>query len=263
MGIIIKRILLAEDDRGTSLLVKNRLEQQGFEVIVADNGREALDIIRLKPVDLLITDVVMPEMDGVDLYVALKKNPSTASLPIIIVTDKQIFLESFSALGVDHFVAKTSDISVLLAKIREIGSQQPDAKHYRKILISGDDQQTVEQMQELLRKRECLVTVVENPLEITSKALLMVPHIILLDLMIQGDIAIREVIHSLRSYDRLKQSVILTFIHVSPESLDDRMGLREQLGGRIGECQAAGATKYVGQFSTGSFLDVVKEFGVA
>ncbi len=262
MGTIIKRILLAEDDRGTALLVKRHLEKEGYQVMVAQNGRVALDIIYSRPVDLLITDVVMPEMDGVDLYLAVKKNPATESLPIIIVTDKQMFQDAFSALGADHFVAKPSDTSTLLAKIHEIGSQNIETKHYRKILISGDNQQTVEQMQVLLQTRGGLVTVVENPLEIASKALLMVPHIILLDLMIRGDISAREIIHSLRSYERLKQVVILTFIHVPPEYLDDRQGLREQLGGRIEDCQAAGATKYVGQFSMGSFLEIVKEFGV-
>jgi CheY-like chemotaxis protein len=110
----IKDILLAEDERGTAALIKRRLEQQGFHILLAGNGREALDIINSQKVDLLITDVVMPEMDGVELYLALKQDKKTESLPVIIITDKEMFQNSFSALGVDHFVDKASNINMLI-----------------------------------------------------------------------------------------------------------------------------------------------------
>src|SRR5438876_12383075 len=111
---MIKNILLAEDDRVTSLLVKTQLTTKGYFVYTAANGIEALKILSSQSIDLIITDVVMPQMDGVDLYEAVKKDPKTTDIPIIIVTDKAIFRESFASLGVSNFVEKTTNINVLL-----------------------------------------------------------------------------------------------------------------------------------------------------
>jgi CheY-like chemotaxis protein len=262
MGFAIKKILLAEDDRVTAHLIKTQLEQQGFLVTIAGNGREALDIIRSRPIDLLITDVVMPEMDGVDLYLELKKNPATVTLPIIIVTDKQVFQDSFAALGVNHFVSKMSDADVLFNKICEIGVIGSAARNYRKVLISGQEEDVILQMQSLLLARECLVTFVKNPMEIVFKSLVMTPHIILLDVMAQGDIAVSEVIRSLRCYDRLKQSVILTYIDTPSDHFEDTDKLREQLERAITECLAGGATRYIGHFNKGTFVETLQSFGI-
>ena len=260
MSRIIQRILVAEDDRGNALLLKRRLEKEGFSVMTAENGRVALGIIRSVLVDLVITDVVMPEMDGVELYLALKNNKATASVPIIIMTDKQMFKDAFWALGKDHFLPKPVDMNVLLAQIQQISSQDAEIRQYRKILVSGNNDTVVRQMQALLRVEGGLVTIVENPQEITFRALMMVPHIILLDLTIREDVSAREIIHSLRSYDRLKPIVILTFICVPPAGGQETQMSRAQLDERIESCQAAGATKYLGEFSPGSFLETLKEF---
>ncbi len=147
---MFKRILLAEDDRASAQRVKNQLEHFGYNVITVGNGRQALDIILSEPVDLLITDVVMPEMDGVDLYLALKQDERTAHLPVIIITDKQMFKDSFATLGVDHFVPKASDIKMLLKKIHDIekaGGAQAEFNEYRKILIGGADRGVLSRMQ--------------------------------------------------------------------------------------------------------------------
>jgi CheY-like chemotaxis protein len=258
----IKNILLAEDERGTALLVKRELERQGFNVRVAGNGREALDIIHAEKIDLLITDVVMPEMDGVDLYLALKKEKSTESLPIIIITDKEMFQDSFATLGVDHFVDKASNIDMLLKKVTEIGLLSKEAKHYRKVLVSGSNHAVLAQMSSLLQGRECLVVAVNDPAEITPKAFQMKPNIILLDILAEGPVRVQEMIRSLRCYDFLKECAILTYVHFSPDAIGQSQGAMELIGDQIKECQEAGATKYLGRFNRVTFLESLKEFGV-
>ena len=258
---MIKKILLAEDDRLTAHLVKRRLEQYGFTVMLAANGVEALNIIRAQHVDLLITDVVMPKMDGVDLYLELKKNLITASLPIIIVTDKQVFQESFSALGVNHFVPKASNVNVLLAKIREIGALSLEATPYHKMLICSGNSKIAAEMQYLLQEKDCLATVIENPIEIVSNALAMIPHTVFIDLMIEGDILPSEIVFSLRCYARLKGSIILSFIHLPLETFEEVQNMRELLESRISDCHSAGANGYLGQFNSGSFFESLKQYG--
>jgi|GEM_PF-447079 len=259
----IKDILLAEDERGIAILIKRELERQGFNVVVAGNGREALNIINSQKVDLLITDVVMPEMDGVELYLALKKDKSTEDLPVIIITDKEMFQNSFSALGVDHFVDKASNIDMLIQKIREINVLRKDTKHYRKVLVCSSRSDVAQQMGSLLQGQGCLVSVVEDPIDVVPKASQMKPNIILLDLLVEGQVQVQDVIRALRCYDFLKDCAIVTYIYFSPHAVGQSQGAIELIGDRIKACQNAGAVKHLGQFNRTTFLEALKEFGVS
>lgn len=259
----IVNILLAEDDRGTALRVQRELERHGFVVTVVNNGREALIALHSRSIDLLITDVVMPGMDGVDLYLELKKHKDTATLPVIIITDKQMFQEAFAALGVDHFVDKALNINVLIQKISEVGNFKKDVKHYCKVLISGLHGETSEQMSLLLKGRDCLVSVVERPEDLVEKALVMKPHIILVNLMIEGNVAAKEVISALKCYDYLKETAIVTYFNFSAKDVGrTQLGL-DLMNKEAEVCKAAGAAKFIGRFNRNTFLESLKEFGVS
>src|SRR5260370_37696263 len=65
-------ILIAEDEEPLRRVAKRVLEREGYTVLVATNGRQALDLIRARPVDLVISDLMMPQMTGLDLYHALR-----------------------------------------------------------------------------------------------------------------------------------------------------------------------------------------------
>ena len=79
-----KRILIADDEKDVGILMAEALKIHGYEIDIVENGVEAISHINRKPYDLIITDYVMPEMDGIELTRKIKsKNPST---PVIIVT---------------------------------------------------------------------------------------------------------------------------------------------------------------------------------
>lgn len=105
----IKTILLAEDAMSTAMLEKNILESAGFSVVIARDGREALDKSAQEKFDLVITDVLMPRMDGFELTASLRKDKLYKEVPIIIVTtretdaDKRRGLES----GADAYILKS------------------------------------------------------------------------------------------------------------------------------------------------------------
>ena len=84
-----KAILLAEDTLSTALLEKNILESAGFSVVIARDGQEALEKASQERFDLVITDVLMPRMDGVELTLRLKKDNLYKDVPIIIVTTRE------------------------------------------------------------------------------------------------------------------------------------------------------------------------------
>ena len=96
-----------------------RLSKSGYDVVCAHHGKDALDKLKLKRPDVIISDVMMPVMDGVDLYQEIKKNPETKNIPVIIITVKDKLEKSFSAVGADAFIAKPFEMDELLDKIKK------------------------------------------------------------------------------------------------------------------------------------------------
>ncbi len=85
----MKTVLIADDSKTTQLLVKTTLQRiPELEFLSANNGKEALELIDQRSVDLLVTDINMPEMDGVTLVREVRKKRSPRDLPILIITAK-------------------------------------------------------------------------------------------------------------------------------------------------------------------------------
>lgn len=84
----MKTILVVDDLQAQLNLITGYLEQEGFTVVTAGNGSEALEKATAQIPDLVITDLVMPEMSGLEFCRKLKKNPDTASIPVIACTTK-------------------------------------------------------------------------------------------------------------------------------------------------------------------------------
>lgn len=84
----MRNILVVDDSQAQLNLISGYLEQEGYRVITAENGNEALAKASAQTPDLVITDLVMPEMSGLEFCRKLKKNPDTASIPVIACTTK-------------------------------------------------------------------------------------------------------------------------------------------------------------------------------
>lgn len=113
-------ILIVEDDAHILRLVHRAVSNLGYEVISAWNGREALDkVFRFQP-RLIITDLMLPEINGEELIRRLRMNKETASIPIIIFTGKRDFSQEQAAENKAHVVFKNQGIDTLLALIHEL-----------------------------------------------------------------------------------------------------------------------------------------------
>ena len=257
---MIKDILLAEDERGCGLLLKRFLEKNDYRVCLVKNGLEALRIVEHLSIDLVITDVVMPEMDGVELYSELKKNPRTEHLPIIITTDKQVFIDSFSALGVDHFVPKSSCLDDLLSKIRNVDDLSKEKRNYLKVFLGCGQIHILDEIEMMLREKGFLVSRMEKLSEVYSKVLVMLPHLILLDVSFYAGITTREMIRSLRCYDVLRPSKIWLYNYVTPDDMTGGMDALYSLETNVNACLEAGAQEYIGQYNKILFLEHVRDF---
>jgi CheY-like chemotaxis protein len=89
-----KRVLVAEDNPALSLVVRFHLEQAGNLVTVARTGGEAWDLLQREPFDMLVTDQQMPEMLGSEICLEMRKSPTLARIPVIMLTAKGLELEA-------------------------------------------------------------------------------------------------------------------------------------------------------------------------
>ncbi|MCH8054704.1 MAG: response regulator [Deltaproteobacteria bacterium] len=103
-----KRILLVEDHPGTIEVMQQELEVLGYEVTLAENGVKAVEMATSESPDLIVMDIVMPKMDGLQAASQIRKNPKTKDIPILAATalarpgDREKCLEG----GCDGYIAK-------------------------------------------------------------------------------------------------------------------------------------------------------------
>lgn len=118
----IKTILLADDEADFVEMLKLRLEKQGYKVIVAQDGMEAIDKAKKFQPDLILLDIIMPRLDGELVILRMKSDPETEQIPIIMLTGVgDIHDVHMSAnLGADAYFTKPFDTQALLAKIKEL-----------------------------------------------------------------------------------------------------------------------------------------------
>ena len=115
-------ILVVDDSITTRALEKSILEAHGYDVRVAVDGVEALEQLRARPADLVITDLAMPRMDGFQLVENLRKDKHLAGVPVIIVTslDKRDEQERGLSLGANAYIVKRKfDQRELLSAVRQ------------------------------------------------------------------------------------------------------------------------------------------------
>ncbi|NER26292.1 MAG: response regulator transcription factor [Symploca sp. SIO1C4] len=114
-----KRLLLIDDDPNLILLVKDYLEFRGYEVITAENGREALAVLELDIPDMIICDVMMPEMDGYALVESVRQDPRTNWIPVLFLSAKGQSSDRVRGLttGADVYMVKPFEPEELVAQV--------------------------------------------------------------------------------------------------------------------------------------------------
>src|SRR6476661_4077609 len=114
-----KRLLLIDDDPNLILLVKDYLEFRGYEVITAENGREALEVLELDIPDMIICDVMMPEMDGYALVQHVREDARTNWIPVLFLSAKGQSQDRVKGLntGADVYMVKPFEPEELVAQV--------------------------------------------------------------------------------------------------------------------------------------------------
>jgi CheY-like chemotaxis protein len=117
-GGIMKRILVVDDEKHICELYKSELEDEGYTVTVANSGAEALAAVEGNPPDLIVLDVQMPGMDGIETLEKLLGRDQ--GIPIILNTAYSHYREDFTTWGADSYVVKSSDTTKLKREIKRL-----------------------------------------------------------------------------------------------------------------------------------------------
>jgi len=117
-----KKILVVEDEPDIAQLVKLYLEKEGFHTNIAQSGGEALKRIKSEHPDLLILDLMLPEIDGIEVCKKIRNMPDTALLPIIMLTAKAEESDTIIGLelGADDYVTKPFSPKALVARVKAL-----------------------------------------------------------------------------------------------------------------------------------------------
>lgn len=175
-------ILVVDDDTPIRSLLRQELTDTGYRVREAANGKAALDMVRLEKPDLIILDVMMPEINGFDVAAVLKNDPATMDIPIIILSIVQDKERGFR-IGVDRYLTKPIDTEKLFHEVDELLEQGVSKK---KVLVVDEDASAVKTLTEVLSARgyKVVEATSDNLLQTANESM---PDIIMLNSIYNGD----------------------------------------------------------------------------
>ncbi len=181
----LKRILIVDDEEHILELIKFNLEKNGYEVFVSDNGEGCIQFLKNNRVDLVVLDLMLPGMDGLEVCKEIRRIESLQKLPIIMLTarseetDRILGLE----LGADDYLAKPFSVRELIARIKAVLRRSEDRQPVRSGLLKVKDlimdtekhevtlgDQTIELT---LKEFELLKILIENRGKVLSRNLLL------------------------------------------------------------------------------------------
>lgn len=132
-----RKILVVDDTRNVQLMISDFLSGQDFEVLTASDGREALDVVHHDEPDLILLDIMMPNMDGYQFISQLRRETST---PVIMITARQQeadIIKGFD-LGADDYITKPFRLRELLVRMRAVLRRAGPREENKPLLVTGD-----------------------------------------------------------------------------------------------------------------------------
>jgi phosphate regulon transcriptional regulator PhoB len=118
----MSKILIVDDEKDIVELLSYNLEKEGFSTVKAYDGETALNLVKTKKPELIILDLMLPKMNGLDVCRAIRHDPATANIPIIMLTAKADEVDKIIGLeiGADDYMTKPFSVKELVARVRTI-----------------------------------------------------------------------------------------------------------------------------------------------
>jgi len=203
-----RHVLVADDDPDIAELIKYQLEENGYRVTAVGRGTKALEVARRQCPDLIILDILLPDMDGRAVLESLKDEPDTADIPVLMLT---VVVDDGTAfdLGAAGYLNKPIDVEGLREAVRVALSRRG------RVLVVEDDVDTIEMMRIALRRVGYNVDVAADGYEALSMARRWRPQAIVLDLRLPGMDGYEALTHLKRSLNTQDIPIIVVSAHVA------------------------------------------------
>lgn len=136
----MKKVLVVDDEKAIVQMLSINLKSFGYKVLSAYNGYEALELLQYEKVDVVLLDIMMPEISGLEVCNKIKENPNTRAIPVIIISAKTQVEDRVLGLnnGADDYLIKPFDIQELKSRIEAALRQVEAIENQKKILVKGN-----------------------------------------------------------------------------------------------------------------------------
>ena len=161
---MVKRILIVEDEFQIAKILKLELEYEGYEVVIANNGKFGLEVGLQGKIDLMLLDIMLPEMNGMEVLRRVRKENKT--MPIILLTARNLTMDKVTGLdfGANDYITKPFEMEELLARVRACFRQHEilaNATNNKDVIL------TINDLSINVETRE--VTRADTPISLTPK----------------------------------------------------------------------------------------------
>ncbi|MFP4472565.1 MAG: response regulator [Candidatus Omnitrophota bacterium] len=260
-----KVIMVVDDEQTVRDMLSLTLEDAGYHVVLFPGAKPALEYLQSASADLIITDVLMPEMDGYAFYKTLKETPRHADIPVIILTARGAMEDAFEAVGVDAFLEKTAGTEALLKCVSDLIQHAPVVKRSqipRRILIFGTYPETVDDMVELIGARRHVVETVSKASDVISRTVEFKEDILIMEVQMENGEPAEDVIRAVRLLPQGKDIPILlySFYRVSELGSDDFRKKILNIEKSAERCITAGGTEYFDRFNELTFPEQLQKY---
>lgn len=257
-----RRILIIDDEADLVRFMGYRLAVADFEPLTALNGKEGLRILNEKEIDLVITDIVMPEMDGYALCKHMKSSTTLARLPIIVSTAYPEREKEFRALGVEEYMIKPIGPQKLIDTIERLLSRHAHERKHKIVLfekdITPDVKMAISQFKDMGFKLD--VEYIQDTSDIIQEVLRTKPDIFIMD-AVQAQTQAPEIIRQLRGFVIIRDMAIFIYSSLPVEQKQNKKWKKKVAGDSIiKQCLDAGATRFVNPWNRETFLSVLLEY---
>ncbi len=159
----MKKVLVVDDEKAIVQMLSMNLKSLGYNVIAAYDGYEALDILNYEKVDVILLDIMMPDMDGIEVCNRIKSNPETRIIPIIMVSAKNQIEDKVLGLnnGADDYLIKPFDIQELRSRIDAAIRQVETIRNQQSNLKKGNISIDLNNFRVLCASNELDLTITE------------------------------------------------------------------------------------------------------